>query len=66
MKSESIKPDILKQKIGSLLSRVESQEFLEELRIALREQLEKEKMVGLHQESLKGMNKRRGTTSKKQ
>ena len=60
-----MKPDILKQKIESLLSQIDSMEFLEELRAILLEQLEKEKRETRHVESLKRMNKRLATSTKK-
>jgi cell shape-determining protein MreC len=60
-----MKPDILKQKIESMLSQIDSMEFLEELRTTLLEQLEKEKRETRHVESLKRMNKRLATGSKK-
>jgi hypothetical protein len=59
-----MKPDILKQKIASLLSRIDSIEFLEGLQLSLKEQLESEQRESLHQESIKRMNKRRTATPK--
>jgi ribonuclease D len=61
-----MKPDVLKQKIESLLSQIDDMEFLEELRTALLEKLDKEKRETLHQESMKNMEKRRAQKSKKQ
>jgi hypothetical protein len=58
------KPDILKQKIGSLLSRIDNSEFLEGLHLHLKEQLEQEKRELLQQESLKKMHKRKGPTTR--
>jgi hypothetical protein len=60
-----MKPDILKQKIGSLLSRIDNVEFLEGLQLMLREQLELEARESLHLESIKKMNKRRVPPLKK-
>jgi hypothetical protein len=61
-----MKPDILKQKIGSLLSRIDSTEFLEGLQVILKEQLELEQRESLHEESIKKMTRRRAQSSKKQ
>ena len=60
-----MKPDILKQKIESLLSQIDDMDFLEEFRTTLQEQLDKEKREFLHQESMKNMNKRRASNVKK-
>jgi uncharacterized protein YlbG (UPF0298 family) len=61
-----MKPDILKQKIESLLSQIENMEFLESIRVLLREQLDLEQRESIHRESMKQMNKRRTPGSKKQ
>ncbi len=58
------KPDILKQKIGSLLSRIDNSEFLDGLHLLLKEQLEQEKRELLHQENMKKVLKRKGQTTR--
>ena len=61
-----MKPDILKQRIESLLSQIENMEFLENIKLLLREQLDSEQRESIHRESMKNMNKRRSSGSKKQ
>jgi hypothetical protein len=60
-----MKPEILKQRIESLLSQIENMEFLESVKLLLREQLDLEQRESLHKESMKNMNKRRQAGPKK-
>ncbi len=60
-----MKPSVLKQKISSLLSRIDNAEFLEALQITLKEQLDIENKETLLGESIQKMHKRQGANPKK-
>lgn len=53
-----MKPEILKQKIESLLEQVENTEFLEKMQEQVMEQLSLEREASIYTESMKRMNKR--------